>query len=69
MKQPVIIFVFVLFASALFAQEESIPDKQFMLGVTNVGSTDDASNLSSGIYFYTLQANNFINTNKMILIR
>lgn len=29
----------------------------------------DASNLSSGIYFYTLKTNSFLNTKKMILIK
>ncbi|MCH9030308.1 MAG: hypothetical protein IH819_12045, partial [Bacteroidetes bacterium] len=47
MKQSVLIFIFLLFASALFAQEESIPDKQFMLGVKNVGSTEEVTHYIS----------------------
>lgn len=35
--------VLILFTSALFAQEETIPDKQFMLGCTNVGSTEQVT--------------------------
>jgi len=31
--------------------------------------TFDASNLPSGVYFYTLQANNYVNTKKMILLK
>ena len=29
----------------------------------------DATNFTSGIYFYTISANNFIKTNKMILMK
>jgi len=29
----------------------------------------DASKLTSGIYIYTIQANNFIKSNKMLLLR
>jgi len=36
-------FVLVIFSSVLFAQEELIPDKQFMLGCTNVGSTEQVT--------------------------
>jgi hypothetical protein len=36
-------FVFGIFSSVLFAQEELIPDKQFMLGCTNVGSTEQVT--------------------------
>jgi len=32
-------------------------------------ATFDASNLSSGIYFYTIQTDNFSSTKKMILIK
>jgi hypothetical protein len=31
--------------------------------------TFDASNLSSGVYFYTLQANGSVETRKMVLMK
>jgi len=31
--------------------------------------TFDASNLPSGVYFYTLQAGNYLNTKKMVLLK
>ena len=40
--------------------------------IQNVGKyevTFDASRIASGIYFYTLQTNNFVKTNKMILLK
>ncbi|QQS37325.1 MAG: T9SS type A sorting domain-containing protein [Ignavibacteriales bacterium] len=40
--------------------------------VKDAGSYDvnfDASNLTSGVYFYTLISNNFMQTNKMILVK
>jgi len=47
MKRSVLIFVFLLFASALFAQEELITTKQFMLGCKNVGSTEEVTHYIS----------------------
>ncbi len=41
-------------------------------GVKDAGSYDvqfDASSLSSGVYFYTLRAGNFVQTNKMTLLK
>ena len=41
-------------------------------GLVGAGShevTFDASNLSSGVYFYTLQANNTVATRKMVLVK
>lgn len=43
MKYLTYFFVFVLFSSFLIAQEELIEDKQFMLGCTNVGSTEQVT--------------------------
>lgn len=42
MKRLAFFFVFVLFTFSLFAQE-TIPDKQFMLGCTNVGSSEQVT--------------------------
>jgi hypothetical protein len=42
-------FVLVLFSSVLFAQGEEIPNKQFMLGCTNVGSTEQVTHYIEAI--------------------
>ena len=36
-------FVLVIFSSVLFAQEELIPDKQFMLWCSNIGSSEEVT--------------------------
>lgn len=43
MKHFTFFFALVLFSSFLFAQEELIPDKQFMLGCKNVGSSEQVT--------------------------
>jgi hypothetical protein len=43
MKQLAFFFIIVIFTSVLLAQGESIPDKQFMLWCTNVGSTEQVT--------------------------
>jgi photosystem II stability/assembly factor-like uncharacterized protein len=45
----------------------TLVDEEKVAGRYNVSF--NASNLSSGVYFYTLRTNNFIQTKKMILIR
>ncbi len=43
MKTLNFFFALFLFSSVLFAQKETIPDKQFMLGCTNVGSSEEVT--------------------------
>ncbi len=45
----------------------TLVNEQMQAGVYKV--TFEASNLPSGVYFYTLQANNYISTNKMVLLK
>lgn len=60
MKRPAFFFVFALFTLSLFAQE-TIPDKQFMLGCTNVGSSEQVThyiNAAGEVWQY--RSGNFI---------
>ncbi|MGB5531120.1 MAG: T9SS type A sorting domain-containing protein, partial [Ignavibacteriaceae bacterium] len=46
---------------------EKIVDERKTAG--NYSTQFDASKLSSGIYFYSLRVNDFVNTKKMLLIK
>ncbi len=53
--------------NVLGAEVATLANGNYASGKYNV--TFDASKLSSGVYFYRLQAGNFIETKKMVLIK
>lgn len=59
--------VVITLFDALGRKVKDIVDQEFAVG--NHSLNFDASNLTSGVYFYRLQSNNFVQTKKMILLR
>jgi len=59
--------VVITLFDALGRKVKDIVDQEFAVG--NHSLNFDASNLTSGVYFYRLQSDNFVQTRKMVLLR